>query len=58
MKETALHRLLSDAFDGGERTCRELRLSDEDVRALALRHPESLRPLGEQWYLVTLKSPV
>ncbi len=57
MNET-LHALLSDAFEGGERACRELRLSDEQAQALSQFRPEALRPLGERWYLVTLPSPV
>ncbi|MCD8332066.1 MAG: hypothetical protein LUB63_06025 [Oscillospiraceae bacterium] len=54
----SLHALLSDAFEGGERACRELRLSDEQTQALLQLRPEALRPLGGQWYLVTLPRPV
>jgi hypothetical protein len=55
MEHAELERLLSDAFQGGERTSRELRLSDEDARLLAQRYPVGVQPLGEQWYEVIFK---
>ncbi|MCD8004666.1 MAG: hypothetical protein LUD69_08495 [Oscillospiraceae bacterium] len=54
----SLHALLSDAFEGGERASRELRLSDALAGELSSERPEALHPLGERWYLVTLPSPI
>ncbi len=55
MEHAAFERLLSAAFQGGERICRELRLSDEDARFLADHYPAVVRPMGEQWYQVTFE---
>lgn len=55
MKELELDRWVSDVFHGGELRRRELRLSDEDARLLAGRYPASVKPLGEQWYLVSFE---
>ena len=56
MEHAELDRLLSAAFHGGERTCRELRLSDEDARFLADHYPAVVQSMGEQWYSVTLEA--
>ncbi len=53
MEHAAFDRLLSAAFHGGERSCRELRLSEEDARFLAGHYPATVEPMGEQWYQVT-----
>ena len=58
MEHAEFDRLLSSAFHGGELTCRELRLSDEDARFLAEHYPATVTPLGEQWYQVTLKGAI
>ncbi len=55
MREMELDALVTDAFRGGERPRRELRLSDADARALAWRYPAAVEPLGEHWYQVTFK---
>jgi hypothetical protein len=55
MELIELDRLLSDAFQGGERTSRELRLPDEDARLLARHYPATVQPMGEQWYQVIFK---
>ena len=56
MNHPKLDKLLSDAFSGGERLCRELRLSDEDARLLSLCYPATVTPMGEQWYHITISS--
>lgn len=56
MEHAELDRLLSAAFHGGERTCRELRLSEEDAQYLADHYPAVVEPRGEQWYFVTLEA--
>lgn len=56
MERADLERLVSSAFCGGERLCRQLRLSDEDARFLAEHYPVTLDPLGEQWYQITFQS--
>ena len=53
MEHAEFDRLLSSAFHGGELTCRELRLSEEDARFLADHYPAQVEALGEQWYQVT-----
>ena len=55
MEHAEFDRLLSSAFHGGELTCRELRLSDEDARFLAEHYPTTVTPMGEQWYQVTFE---
>lgn len=53
MNYTELDRLLSSAFRGGERKCRELRLSSEDARFLADHYPVTVEPIGGLWYRIT-----
>ena len=55
MERMELDQLLSDAFRGGERTCRELRLSEEDARFLTEHYPAAAQSLGEQWYLISFE---
>lgn len=58
MEQTALDRILSDAFRGGECLRRELRLSDEDARLLAAFPSAAVESMGEQWYQVTFKGAI
>lgn len=58
MEYAELNRLLSDAFHGGERLRRELRLSDEDAQLLAAFPFAAVEPMGEQWYQVTFKGAI
>lgn len=55
MERTELDKLLSAAFHGGERRCRELRLSEEDARFLTEHYPAAAQSLGEQWYLISFE---
>lgn len=55
MEITAFDRELSAAFCGGERVCRELRLTDEQARYLSEHYPAVVQPMGEQWYTVTFE---
>ncbi len=52
MEHAEFDRLLSLAFHGGETLCRELRLSEEQVRFLT-RYSARVEPMGEQWYRIT-----
>lgn len=53
MEHAELELLLSDTFHGGEVTCRELRLSDEDANFLSEHYPVTVRPMGHEWYQVS-----
>ncbi len=55
MEHIEFDRLLSAAFHGGEVTCRELRLSEEDARFLSEHYPATVEAMGEQWYRVTFE---
>ena len=55
MEYTAFDRELSDAFHGGERRSRELRLSEEQLQYVSGLGSAQVEPLGGQWYQVTFE---
>lgn len=50
-----LERRIAESFEGGQRLCRELRLSPEEARYVQLAYAALLRPMGEQWYEITFQ---
>jgi len=57
MMDTAIFEArLSAAFCGGERTCRELRLTAAEYDYLLRTYPAAvLTPMGENWYELAWK---
>ena len=54
-EEIGLDALLSECFDGGERLCRELRLTRRQAAHLAAAYPADVRPIGGNWYEITFQ---
>ncbi len=48
-----LDALLSICFEGGERRCRELRLSEADAQSIQDNYHATVRPMGDGWYEIT-----
>ena len=56
IEKTALERLLSECFAGGERRRRELRLSREQARQVERLCPDSqVRAMGGSWYEISFQ---
>ena len=50
-----LEERITESFEGGQRLCRELRLSEAEAGYVARTYAALLRPMGEQWYEITFQ---
>lgn len=50
MDEKRLSERISEAFHGGERRCRELRMDRWEAEFLAARYGARVASMGQNWY--------
>ena len=48
-----IETLISTCFEGGERRCRELRLSAVDAQYIQKHYNATVHPMGDGWYEIT-----
>lgn len=53
MEETKLAERISEAFHGGERRRRELRMDQWEAEFLAARYGAKVAPVGQNWYEIS-----